>query len=91
MLKFPFRFSSPPGVWNVPQSFFPLMKIEGTSIIFPEKMLKFLSLKTWDPKDYEHHRNLMHGAAMNAMVSKMSDEDVKAVALYINSMNSPGN
>jgi len=43
--------------------------------------------KTWDPKDYELHRNLMHGAAMNSMVSKMSDDDVRAVALYVNSMN----
>jgi cytochrome c553 len=43
--------------------------------------------KTWEPKDYELHRNLTHGAAMNAVVSKMSDADIRAIALYLNSLN----
>ncbi len=52
-----------------------------------QKALMEMGGKTWEPKDYDLHRNLTHGAAMNAIVGKMSDEDVRAVALYLNSLN----
>jgi len=52
-----------------------------------DKALMEMGGNTWAPKMYDLHRNLERGAAMNAMVANMSQEDVEAVALYLNTMN----